>query len=150
MRLTSRGRQHDDNVRYLVRNALMYRIDDLVLEMRSSHDARRNNELARQALGFIEAYEEFRPSEQDYLTGGNVERWLAAINGIAAASQVQSDAAVRITHDEWLWRATAHSPVEYAEHAYGPTCPECGIAFRQPSPDCPHRITNVHPLASRD
>ena len=36
---------------------------------------------------------------------------------------------------------------ERLREKYGDLCPECGIAWEQPSPNCPHMENNVHPLA---
>lgn len=33
------------------------------------------------------------------------------------------------------------------EHDHGTDCYECGQPWRSPSPNCPHRENNVHPLA---
>lgn len=33
----------------------------------------------------------------------------------------------------------------WAKH--GGMCPECGVSWREPSPDCPHKTVNWHPLA---
>lgn len=34
----------------------------------------------------------------------------------------------------------------YVHAMYGPTCPECGRAWVAPSPNCPRRVNNLHPL----
>lgn len=39
-------------------------------------------------------------------------------------------------------------PWQWAVARYGPVCGECGVRFDTPSPDCPHRLTNVHPVGA--
>lgn len=34
-----------------------------------------------------------------------------------------------------------------ARAQYGEICPECNVPWQTPSPNCPHRIFNLHPLA---
>lgn len=32
---------------------------------------------------------------------------------------------------------------------HGGMCPECGVSWREPSPDCPHKTVNWHPLVRK-
>ena len=32
---------------------------------------------------------------------------------------------------------------------HGGMCPECGVSWREPSPDCPHQMVNWHPLTRK-
>ena len=34
----------------------------------------------------------------------------------------------------------------WAQH--GGMCPECGVSWRKPSEDCPHKVVNWHPLSN--
>lgn len=38
---------------------------------------------------------------------------------------------------------------DIARAQYGDLCPECSIAWDQPSPGCPHRIWDLHPLSGK-
>lgn len=40
--------------------------------------------------------------------------------------------------------------IESAVKRYGARCTECGIPFWEPSQECPHQLTNVHPLARKE
>lgn len=33
-----------------------------------------------------------------------------------------------------------------ARAQYGDTCPECGVAWEKPSPDCPREVWDLHPV----
>ena len=44
------------------------------------------------------------------------------------------------------WGAAASRKM--ARDMYGDLCSECGIAWDQPSPECPHKIWDLHPLRS--
>lgn len=39
---------------------------------------------------------------------------------------------------------------EAARAQYGDLCPECGVPWDQPSPDCPHETWNLHPLPAQE
>lgn len=43
--------------------------------------------------------------------------------------------------------ASSEGPWKWAVDIWGPICTECGIRFDNPSPRCPHQLSNVHPLS---
>lgn len=60
------------------------------------------------------------------------------------------EAVKRLVDREAAKAAKARTPEDQARDAarkeHGDNCPECGVAWDQPSPECPHEVWNLHPL----
>lgn len=73
----------------------------------------------------------------------------SALRELFNAGHYKSGAQAEATKREIPYASTIDAIGSAVKH-YGARCTECGIPFWEPSPGCPHQLTNLHPLARKE
>lgn len=95
-------------------------------------------------------------AHREYLTGMFPDR--SAYVAVEGSAWTTYYAAMRATWQAYTAETATGTPDVYRtpadavttlweslEAVHGPLCPECGVKWRNPSPDCPKRTYDVHP-----